>query len=90
MNRKKLTLGVVALIICLAGTWDVGQGQVEEAWTIEYTAEGARPPVVDAEGNVCRSDPSCNCGESNILTYKYDSNGNELWRAQYDGPDGLG
>jgi len=53
-------------------------------------ADRAIAVTVDPVGNVCVTGTSYAPGTSNdIATVKYDSNGNQLWSARYNGPDNL-
>ena len=64
---------------------------VEEAWTARYAGPLGRGYAkfikVDAGGNVYVSGISQGTNFwPDIVTVKYDANGNELWAARYDGP----
>lgn len=62
----------------------------DELWVARYDgrssgSDGASGVQVDAEGNVYVTGYSAGSG-ADYVTIKYDSGGNELWTARYDGP----
>src|SRR3990172_549257 len=63
-----------------------------ELWTARYNSPGnsydqAAAIAVDANGNVYVTGYSYSGTSSDYATIKYDTNGNQLWVARYDGRD---
>jgi len=87
---RRLT-GVVVCLFALAAT---GMGQVTKAWVARYNGpsnlnDGADALAVDAAGNVYVAGYSRGTGtRADYATIKYDSDGDQLWLARYDGPVG--
>ena len=63
-----------------------------ELWVARYDGpgsgdDGAEALVVDASGSLCVTGFSAGVGtDADYATVKYDTDGNELWVARYDGP----
>src|SRR5713226_2701691 len=66
--------------------------QVREEWVARYNGpasghDAANAMALDAAGNVYVTGGSTGVGTGlDCATVKYDSDGNELWVARYDGP----
>ena len=77
------------------GRWTTGRSRYDadgrELWVARYSGPGgafdaARKVVVDQHGNVYVTGESAGAGTGfDYATVKYDSNGNELWVARYNG-----
>ncbi|MDJ0763518.1 MAG: NosD domain-containing protein [Myxococcota bacterium] len=65
----------------------------EEQWVARYNgpgngSDGAQALTVDGMGNVYVTGSSVGLGtETDFATIKYDTDGNQLWVARYDGPE---
>ncbi len=88
-----LALGI-AIISCGPLIPVPGNNTVTEAWVSRYDGlnaddEGGQALAVDGLGNIYVTGSSWG-GNSSIdyVTMKYDTNGNQLWVARYDGPAG--
>jgi len=70
------------------------QAQVTEAWAARYNGPGsgdeARALAVYSAGNVYVTGTSDGGTDYDYATIKYDSSGNQLWAARYNGPGNLG
>ena len=63
----------------------------QERWVRRYSAPGGSEDMphdiqVDRDGNILVTGESHSGGNYDFATIKYDSSGNELWVARYDGP----
>ncbi len=82
---------LITIVLVLLASAAVGQ--VTEEWVARYNGPGngwdaAYAFAVDAEGNVYVTGYSCSSGfrDCDYATIKYDSDGNQLWAARYNGP----
>ncbi|MBA3725750.1 MAG: SBBP repeat-containing protein, partial [Armatimonadetes bacterium] len=79
------------IAVCLFALATTGIGQVTEAWVARYSGpvngnDAAYALAMDAAGNVYVTGWSWGGGTSfDYATIKYDSNGNQLWVARYNG-----
>jgi len=84
----KSLLVVVLSLISAGGV----SAQVTEAWVARYngpasTPDAAHALALDTSGNVYVTGESTGLGTGlDFATLKYDSGGNPLWVARYDGP----
>ena len=89
--RKNLLLGLLFLV----GQAGVLLAQVQQEWLARYPGlrnnlNVAEALSVDSLGHVYVTGTSAGPrGVTDYATVKYDAQGNELWVARYDGPDGL-
>src|SRR3990172_4425054 len=93
--RQRIVLGLVILGM-ISGVWLVSSGfawaQVTEAWVARYNGLGngldvAYAMAADGAGNVYVTGQSVGfsyIGSDNV-TIKYDTNGNQVWVARYNG-----
>jgi hypothetical protein len=87
MKRK-----VVAFLVVELALVTVASAQGQQAWVARYDGAGhdndsAFAITVDGAGNIIVTGSSVGSGTTNdFATIKYDTNGNQLWVARYDGP----
>jgi uncharacterized delta-60 repeat protein len=97
MRNKIISCMIIALMIITIFVIEVPKdvsAQVTEEWVARYNGpangwDSARDIVIDNEGNVYitgRSQKDVG-SPSDYTTIKYDSEGNELWVARYNGPN---
>mgnify|MGYP001579076366 CR=1 FL=1 len=96
MRRGSLLAGVLGALVfgvlLLPVTPAAAQETVTEEWVARYNGPGNRDDsayaiAVDGSGNVYVTGYSYNSSTHNdYVTVKYDTNGNELWTARYNGP----
>lgn len=85
---------LLAMLFAFVTPWPVS-AQMQEQWVARYDNNNgddrATAIAVDAAGNVYVTGTSSAPLPVNYdyATVKYDSNGNQLWVARYDGPAGL-
>jgi hypothetical protein len=84
---KRNSTAVIALLVVTAAT---ALAQVDTSWVRRYSGQlysrdSATALAVDPQGNVYVTGRSDTLGQSDIVTLKYDTNGNLLWRARFDG-----
>ncbi|MGI8924868.1 MAG: hypothetical protein ACR2HJ_12735 [Fimbriimonadales bacterium] len=84
---------LIGVLVCAFALATAGMGQVTEAWAARYDGPGnlddsGEALALDAAGNVyvTGSSESAENSTTEYATIKYDSNGNQLWVARYDGP----
>ena len=92
MKINRVLLSAAFIILSAAPTLLFAAG--DTAWVRRYQAgasvlDSAIALAVDAAGNVYVTGASDTLGQLDIVTIKYDYNGNLIWQARYDGPDGL-
>ncbi len=91
MKKKYLYPGILLFSFLLVGI-QPALAQVSEEWVARYNGPGnsydyAEGIAVDFSGNVYVTGRSWGSGtEYDYATIKYDSAGNELWLARYNGP----
>ncbi|MFH1717319.1 MAG: SBBP repeat-containing protein [Planctomycetota bacterium] len=88
---RRLTLLFLILFVCLSQAGRLA-AQVTEEWVLRYDGPGnagdyARAMTVDDAGNVYVTGYSYGTDSHyDYVTAKYDSSGNQLWLAMYNGP----
>ncbi len=95
MLRKVISCVICALMIATVFIIEVPKdvnAQVTEEWVARYNvadfADWANAITVGPSGNIYVTGHSYIGFDSDYATIAYDSNGNELWVARYDGPAG--
>ena len=101
MPGRRITFSIIITIIVLAVaitgcdqivTPDADDGAVQEGWVSRYDADsadddGGQALALDSLGNIYVTGYSWgNDTRADYATIKYDSDGNRLWVARYDGP----
>jgi hypothetical protein len=93
--KKSFLMGMLSLglgLFTASGILVCGENEPVEQWVKRYSGPGydwdlARAMAVDSEGNVYVTGGSYGSDtNSDYATIKYDSSGNQLWVARYDGP----
>jgi uncharacterized delta-60 repeat protein len=89
MSFPWLSFAIIAVFIMI--TYEYTPAQVAEEWVVRYAVPGSvdNIPVgiaVDSKGNVYIGGYSGSAGSYDYTVVKYDSNGNRLWVAIYNGP----
>lgn len=91
-GAKAMKIQVFALVVTLAVVAQPVCAQVSQEWIARYNGTGnnydsANAIAVDARGNVYVSGASYGLGTStDCTTIKYNTSGNKLWVARYNGP----
>ena len=92
--KKNQLLQKLILLACLFFLSFISLGQVTEEWVSRYNGPGtptdiANAVAVDASGNVYVTGLSYHAtgfDDADYLTIKYNSAGDVIWVARYDGP----
>jgi len=86
---------LIGVTVCLFALAAAGVGQITESWVARYNGpaglhDAASKVALDAAENVYVTGASYGAGTgADYATIKYDSNGNQLWLARYNGPGNL-
>lgn len=84
--NPKTRLPVLALLIIALARLSPAFAQVSEAWVATYNGS-ANAIALDKAGNIYVAGTAKDLDTlEDIITIKYDSNGNQLWVARYNGP----
>lgn len=96
--RKTISTAVLAIVLLSVFVIEVpenGNAQVTEEWVARYNGPGnlwdeGKDITFDSSGNVYVTGRSYGWGtDFACTTIKYDSDGNEIWAARYNGPTNL-
>ena len=85
---KPPTGSAVLVCVVIVVSMRVACAQLDQAWVARFTNAQAKAIKVDSSGKVYIAGhlPGSGTNTSDFATAKYDSVGNQLWMAHYDGP----
>jgi len=94
MKMKFLGKAVLIVLFCFVClNFSLAQSQPELEWVVRYNgpeglSDDIKGMVVDTQGNTyVTGNSKSNVTNYDILTIKYDTEGNLLWSARYNGPE---